>query len=190
MLAAVGAGVATGFVGAEGLVAAWPFADAPGRGGWSIDRLTAQPANPVMAAFARSARAQRQPGALPPTAVRVFVSDRDGDGRAFSGTSRYVLHFSRAALPSAATHWTVAALADGDTPVEDGQPSLAGDAPAMRRNADGSLDVAIQATSPDDPVANWLAAPGGRFRLVLRVYAPLPDDGWLPPPVIRRESAA
>ena len=190
MLAVIGGGAATGFVGAEALVAAWPFADAPDRGGWSVDGLTAQPANPVMAALARAARAQRQPGALPPTVVRVFLSDRDGDGRAYRGSSRYVLHFSRAALPSAATHWTVAALAADGTPVEDGQPSLAGDAPAMRRNADGSLDVTIQATSPDDPVANWLAAPGGRFRLILRVYAPLPDDSWLPPPVIRRESAA
>ena len=156
-----------------------------------MDRLTIRPATPVTAALARAARAQRQPGALPPTVVRVFLSDRDGDGRAYSGVSRYVLHFSRASLPSAATHWTVAALAEGeDTPVEDGQPSLAGDAPDLRRNADGSLDVTIQSSPPDDPVVNWLATPGGRFRLVLRVYAPLPGDGWLPPPVIRRESAA
>lgn len=189
MLAAVGAGVATGVVGAEGLVAAWPFGDAPVQGGWSVDRLAAQPANPLMAALARAARAQRQPGALPPTVVRVFQSDRDGDDRLFGGASRYVVHFSRATVPSG-SYWTIAALSDDGAPLDDGRSALAGNAPDIRRNGDGSLDILVQASPPDDPVANWLAAPGGRFRLILRLYAPLPDDGWRPPPVMRRESAA
>lgn len=143
-----------------------------------------------MAALARAARARRQPGALPPGFVRVFLSDRDGDGRTFGGASRYVLHFSRTALPPAATHWTVAALADDGTSPDDGRSALAGNAPDIRRNGDGSLDIIVQANTPDDPVANWLASPGGRFRLILHVYAPLPDDGWRPPPIARRESAA
>lgn len=190
MLAAVCAGAATGIVGAQTLVATWPFGEAPLRGGWSVDRLAAPlPGTPVLALLARASRARRQPGALPPAIARVWLSDRDEDGRAFAGSSRYVFHFSRAALPSVATHWTVAALADDDMPA-DGRSVLAGNALDMRRNGDGSLDIAIQATAPDDPVANWLAAPAGRFRLILRVYAPLPGDGWLPPPVIRRESAA
>ena len=179
-----------GIAGAEGLVAAWPFGDAPVWGGWSVDRLVAQPANPLMATLARAARAQRQPGGLPPTVVRIFLSGTDGDARAFNGASRYVLHFSRAALPSPATYWTVAALAADGAPLDDGRSALAGNAPDIRRNGDGSLDITVQAGPPDDPVANWLAAPSGRFSLILRLHAPLPDDGWRPPPVIRRESAA
>lgn len=118
------------------------------------------------------------------------MAAQDGDGRTFSGASRYILHVPPAAVPSAKTYWTIAALTDSDATVDDGRPALAANAPDLQRNADGSLDIVIQATSPDDAAANWLATPSGRFRLILRLYAPLPAEDWWPPPVLRHESAA
>ena len=44
---------------------------------------------------------------------------------------------------------------------------------ACRTAADGSLDVYLQHERPDgDTAANWLPAPGGPMRLVLRAYEP------------------
>ena len=160
------------------------------RDSWSADDPPTPAGDPVTAALARAARAARQPAALPPGQVRAFLSGRDGDGRGLNGASRYVLHFSRAAAPGPGTYWTLAALTEGDASLDDGRPALAGNAADLRRNADGSLDIAIQATSPDDPAANWLATPPGPFRLILRVYSPLPGESWRPPPATRRESAA
>ena len=46
--------------------------------------------------------------------------------------------------------------------------------PGLQRAADGSLTIVIQADEPDDPEAraNWLPAPPGRFRPLLRAYQP------------------
>ena len=40
-------------------------------------------------------------------------------------------------------------------------------------NPDGSVDMYLQATSPGkDKQANWLPAPKGKFKLVMRIYSP------------------
>jgi hypothetical protein len=59
-------------------------------------------------------------------------------------------------------------------------------------NADGSVDLYIQADSPGkNREANWLPAPRGKFQLVLRMYGPttasptIVDGSWTPPPVTR-----
>ena len=44
----------------------------------------------------------------------------------------------------------------------------------LRRNADGSIDVAIQHDAPDGDRTNWLPAPSGPFVVTLRMYWPLP----------------
>lgn len=60
--------------------------------------------------------------------------------------------------------------------------------PGLRYNADGSLDIVIQREPPDGESANWLPAPEGDFRPLLRMYQPR-EEVWrweyiLPP--IRR----
>ena len=59
----------------------------------------------------------------------------------------------------------------------------------LRRGSDGSLTLYVQSRAPSGRRrANWLPAPRGRFRLIMRLYEPgrraLSGD-WRPPPVRR-----
>jgi hypothetical protein len=61
--------------------------------------------------------------------------------------------------------------------------------PGLKYNEDGSLDITIQYDSPGPEVeSNWLPAPEGDFRPVMRMYQPRPDalDGTYVLPPIRR----
>jgi hypothetical protein len=50
---------------------------------------------------------------------------------------------------------------------------LGSDYPDMKKNADGSLTIYLQADDPGgDKEANWLPAPRGPFLLILGTYAP------------------
>ncbi|MGY3611284.1 MULTISPECIES: DUF1214 domain-containing protein, partial [unclassified Bradyrhizobium] len=60
----------------------------------------------------------------------------------------------------------------------------------LKTNADGSTDLYIQNQSPGpDKESNWLPAPNGKFKLMLRMYWPdenppsIVDDTWTPPKV-------
>jgi hypothetical protein len=56
-------------------------------------------------------------------------------------------------------------------------------------NANGSLDIWIQRDNPGGTrEANWLPAPPGKFKLILRLYGPRPEvlaNKWAPPGVRR-----
>ncbi len=67
-----------------------------------------------------------------------------------------------------------------------------GDRSNLRKNADGSVDIYIQKDSPGpDEEDNWLPAPDGKFKLVMRLHWPnekppsILDGSWMPPPVKR-----
>ena len=55
-----------------------------------------------------------------------------------------------------------------------GRHAIGDRTPGLRREADGSLRLWLQAREPADPVAraNWLPAPDGPFNLTLRAYWP------------------
>jgi len=52
-------------------------------------------------------------------------------------------------------------------------------------NADGSIDIYLQRTAPSGHESNWLPAPTGNFKLMLRAYLPgravLEGDYHVPP---------
>ena len=74
-----------------------------------------------------------------------------------------------------------------DNPI--GRYSIGDRTPGLVRNPDGSLDILIQHSRPDGPLAaNWLPAPEGPMRLALRAYLPEPallTRAWRVPPLVR-----
>ena len=59
----------------------------------------------------------------------------------------------------------------------------------LRRGRDGSLTLFIQHRAPRGAArSNWLPAPRGRFRLIMRLYEPrrrVLTGAWRPPPLRR-----
>jgi hypothetical protein len=69
--------------------------------------------------------------------------------------------------------------------------SLGDRTPGIVYADDGSLTITLSHTRPSDPAAaNWLPAPAGDFRPVLRMYEPAPDvldQTYTVPPITRTE---
>ena len=114
------------------------------------------------------------------------ITTTDADKAPLDGSQSYGLHFARHELPPAGAFWSLSMYdSEGffiDNPI--GRYAI-GDRDALQFNADGSLDLRIQSTAPDGlQQANWLPAPRGAFRLVLRIYDPKPEvlsQQWKPP---------
>ena len=115
----------------------------------------------------------------------------DGDGNILDAGSKYVLHFGKdEMLPSKSGTWSVSPYRENfyvrnsinRYGILSGMP--------LNYNADGSLDIYIQAKSPGaDKEANWLPCPpSDPFNLTIRVYQPektLLDGSYKIPPVKR-----
>ena len=121
------------------------------------------------------------------------TSQVDGDGKAYDGTNKYVMHFSKGQTPPVKGFWSLT-MYDGDyffveNPLNKYTVSPRND---LKYNEDGSLDLYLQNVSPGkDKESNWLPAPGGKFVLMLRLYwpqetAPSILDGTWQPPGVRR----
>ena len=131
--------------------------------------------------------ANRPQDAVYPTSVV------DGDGNAYDGAYKYVMHFPKGMTPPAKGFWSLT-MYDGDyffvaNPLNRSTVSSRSD---FQYNEDGSLDLAIQNESPGkDKESNWLPAPAGKFILMLRLYwpqetAPSIIDGTWQPPAVRK----
>jgi hypothetical protein len=114
----------------------------------------------------------------------------DADGKTLNGSNEYVIHFDKQEVPPANAFWSVSPYsADGFAFPNPIDRHAIGDRDPLKYNADGSLDLYLQRTSPGkDKEANWLPTPDGEFSLTMRLYAPKAEalDGrWLPPGVRR-----
>jgi hypothetical protein len=115
----------------------------------------------------------------------------DGDGRPLDGAHRYELRF--APTPPVGAFWSVTMY---DTPefflVENPieRYSIGDRTPGLRYADDGSLTIVIQRDEPSEAEqrANWLPAPTGTFRPILRMYNPSEEvfDGGFELPPIKR----
>lgn len=137
----------------------------------------------------RAYTAYTEPGlATDADEVRARVT-LDSDGHRLNGANRYVLHFTAKQVPPVRGFWSITAYT-ADGALDDSAPVRAafGDRNGARRNRDGSIDVQVAAERPRGG-GNWVPAPHGDFRLVLRLYAPkhaAVDGSWQPPAVERQ----
>jgi hypothetical protein len=126
---------------------------------------------------------------LPQDAVYPSLST-DGEGRPLDGSWKYVLHFEKGKFPPVDAFWSVTAYdADGYFIPNALKRQALGDRDKLRLNADGSLDLYIQADSPGpDKEANWLPVAKSPFTLLMRLYSPKSEvlDGTWKPPAVRR----
>ena len=124
------------------------------------------------------------------------ISMKDADGNAYDGSKyKYRRHFDKDQLPPVDGFWSLT-MYDKDlffVPNEINRYNVSQD-DTFITNPDGSVILYLQADSPGvDKEANWLPAPRGEFKLVLRVYGPskeqpsILDGSWEPPPVKRVE---
>ena len=114
----------------------------------------------------------------------------DANGQYLNGANCYALHFDKAQIPPAKVFWSVTLYNDQSFFVENPIKRYAlGDRDHLKFNADGSLDILVQTEKPDaERESNWLPAPQGDFKLVIRLYEPAAEvlnGKWVPPPVQR-----
>ena len=133
--------------------------------------------------------------ALEPAEAVYMTCNADGEGRPLSGANRYLLSFPAGALPPAKAFWSLAmyeVTAEGrafftENPI--GRFAIGDRTRDLKRGPDGSLELYLQRDKPEaDKVSNWLPAPAGAMRLVLRAYQPedaLVDGRYRVPPVKR-----
>lgn len=115
----------------------------------------------------------------------------DSDGKPFDGSAKYVLRFAKGQLPPVHAFWSVTVYdTDGYFIPNTLNRQLLGSRDNLPANADGSVDLLIQAHSPGkDKEANWLpVAMGKPFTLMMRLYSPgdkVISGDWVPPQVKR-----
>ena len=115
----------------------------------------------------------------------------DGQGQALNGSHRYRLHFDSAQLPPVDAFWSLTAYGDDDFFIDNTLNRYARSShDPLLRNADGSLDLFVQADPPPpEQQANWLPVKASApFQLTLRLYRPRAaalDGRWGPPPLKR-----
>ena len=115
----------------------------------------------------------------------------DGNRQRLSGANNYVIRFAPDQLPKVEAFWSITLYGMDDNFVANPLNRYKlGTYPKgeMTYDPDGSLSIYIQNTLPGkDKETNWLPAPEGNFRLVLRTYVPAPEivnQEWAPPPVV------
>ena len=134
------------------------------------------------------------PGWNRPQDAMYPLSQKDASGDTYDGAShKYVMHIEKGQTPPVKAFWSLT-MYDTEfffVPNAIKRYDLS-QRNHFKTNADGSMDLYIQAESPGkDRELNWLPAPKGKFALVLRLYWPtqtppsILDGTWTPPPVKR-----
>ncbi len=115
----------------------------------------------------------------------------DSRGRGLRGRYRYTLRFPPGRLPPVGAFWSLTMYNDDGylyaNPID--RYAIGDRTRGLRRGRDGSLTLHLRHRVPRGPArANWLPAPRGRFRVIMRLYEPrrsVLSGSWRPPPLIR-----
>ena len=154
--------------------------------GWSTTMKAGQPGNGLLA---RAAFARILPAVNVAQEAAYWTTTRDGAGQTLRGQHEYVLHFPPGQLPPNDAFWSLTMTDVAGFMVKSpiNRYSL-GSRSGLVPNADGSIDMYLQRTAPAGHEANWLPAPAGNFKLMLRAYLPgraILDGEYHVPPVTR-----
>lgn len=134
-------------------------------------------------------------GALRPDVAIYPLAQTNQLLQSLSGKNKYVLHIPAAKLPpvQAGGFWSLTMYNQGGFFIANPLDRYAlNDRSGLRKNADGSIDIYIQAKQPTNPAQrqNWLPAPTGAFHVIWRLYGPgnagagiLKGSGWKPPAI-------
>ncbi len=146
----------------------------------------------------RAATALTNLGVSEPAELVSIVGSADAAGRPLAGGHSYTLTFPANGLPPVRAFWSLAIyerMADGrafffDNPIA--RYTISENTAGLVHAADGALTLYIQRQPPaGHRMANWLPAPAGPLRLVLRAYEPdaaLLEGRYRMPPVLRNSS--
>jgi hypothetical protein len=119
----------------------------------------------------------------------------DAEGQPLDGRNRYRLRFEPGQLPPAKAFWSLSmyeVTSEGrafftDNPIS--RYAIGDRTRGLTHGADGSLEIFLQHDRPaEGREANWLPAPAGPMRLVLRAYEPaesLVDGNYRIPQVMQ-----
>ncbi len=121
------------------------------------------------------------------------TSETDSTGQPYDGSSTYTLRFDAGQLPPAEAFWSLTMYDEDfffvDNPLNRYTLSQRN---SFVTNPDGSVDLYLQRDNPGpERETNWLPAPAGKFKLMLRLYWPsesapsIIDGSWKPPAVTR-----
>jgi hypothetical protein len=118
----------------------------------------------------------------------------DEQGQALNGKHKYRIHFKADQLPPVKAFWSLTAYGKDDFLVPNALNRFAlGDRDPLHFNPDGSLDIWIQASAPQEPhrMSNWLPIQQDQnFSLNARLYWPKPaalNGTWQMPKVVQLE---
>lgn len=137
--------------------------------------------------FTRTAVARSNIFVNKPLEAKYFYQDLDSSGKRLNGANRYKVTF-RKGEPPVKGFWSLTLYDEQHffAPNELNRYSLGTKNRNLKRNADGSVTLYVQADAPAERT-NWLPAPrDADFSLYIRAYwpeQPVLDGTWTPPPV-------
>ncbi|MEU1803547.1 DUF1214 domain-containing protein [Streptomyces sp. NPDC019937] len=119
------------------------------------------------------------------------VCEVDAAGKPLDGEGcAYEITFAAGSLPPVQAFWSLTMYHAKGLLVDNeiNRYAIGDRTPGLRFGDDGSLVIRLQHSRPPDD-ANWLPAPSGPFRLMLRLYRPT-TTAWDPPAVVRVDAAS
>jgi hypothetical protein len=154
--------------------------------GWSTTVKAGQPGNGILL---RAAYARILPAVNVVQEAAYWTTTVDSAGRTLNGQREYVLRFPAGQLPPNEAFWSLTMTDVVGYMVKNPiDRSSVGSRSGLMPNADGSIDIYLRRAAPAGHESNWLPAPAGNFKLMLRAYLPgraVLDGEYHVPPVKR-----
>lgn len=127
-----------------------------------------------------------------PEEAMYIYTFKDGADKPLEGGKAYTLRFPPGQLPKVNAFWSLSMYDHGNNFVDNpiNRYAIGDRSPGMKPDADGSLTLYIQPTSPgSEKEGNWLPSPANeKFYVVLRAYLPdaeVSEGRWAPASVMR-----